>query len=441
MHNTALKLATIWSPFLILLVSTGCDGTDSAEHTPPLRPLAYTEHPDITPEAAAVRERRLLRRLNAGAASGWGTLEVDSEARPANVTPEQLGKNLTDALLKQDAPLWDHIFVSPVDYANLVHVDLDSAKTFVDEIQGASQPVWSAFAPPLESEMVEGGLAVVFEFARVELGSGRGLDGKTAEGDEIQQYWNSTLVWRFRPQPEVEVAFSIPKMVKTAGKSGVTWSLASKIKVGSTLKMLLEAGLHLKPELLRNDEYPYPLKVGNFWRYRRSYADAEGTPKASEGLLEVLAIDLHGPLRVVTLRRSLNDENLTKQELKWVLTPRRIYECGRQCRRDLPALQKLLPLFAKQRPYLKFPIQADDGVDGPSELDTPAGHFSNLITLKMGEGRAYACPTEEVPDQVCTVDPPSHTFSPGRGTIARRVMETGTRNWVSETLVDYRLVP
>ncbi len=440
MRLKTLRLAAIWSPFLFLTF-LGCDDSEPVESTPPLRPLTYTEHPDITPEAAAVRERRLLRRLNAGAASGWGTLEVDANSRLSNRTPEQLGKNLTNALLKQDARLWDQVFVSPVDYANLVHVDLDSAKTFVDEIQGSSAAVWSAFLPPLESEMVEGGLPVVFEFDRLELGSGRGLDGKTAEGEEIQQYWNTTLVWRFQPQPDVEVLFTIPKIVKTSGKSGETWSLASKITMGNTLKMLLEAGLHLKPELLRNDEYPYPLKVGNFWRYRREYQTAEGSPQATESLLEVLAVDLHGPLRVVTLRRSLNDENLTKQELKWVLTPRRIYECGRQCRRELPALQKLLPLFSKQRPFLKFPIEASHGVEGPADIDTPAGHFSNLITLEMGEGGAYACPTEDEPERICTVDPPRHTFSPGRGTIERRVMEAGTRRWVKETLVDYRLVP
>src|SRR5690606_40048204 len=69
----------------------------------PLQPLIYTEFPNLTPEAAAVRERRLMRQLTEGAGGGgqWGDLEVaSSESRSEEHTSElQSRENLVCRLL------------------------------------------------------------------------------------------------------------------------------------------------------------------------------------------------------------------------------------------------------------------------------------------------------------------------------------------------------
>ena len=134
-----------------LSLAWGCSSEPKlAENTSvsrtPLQPLIYTELPDLTAAAAAVRERRLLRELLHGTEKGkeWGRLQ-SRENLPAPTNEQELGELLAQALIERDEARWDHAFVSPASYAGMVRVDLEDARKFVDELQGSSMPTWRMF--------------------------------------------------------------------------------------------------------------------------------------------------------------------------------------------------------------------------------------------------------------------------------------------------------
>ena len=91
-----------WGVMLLgcLSLAWGCSSEPKlAENTSvsrtPLQPLIYTELPDLTAAAAAVRERRLLRELLHGTEKGkeWGRLQ-SRENLPAPTNEQELGELL-----------------------------------------------------------------------------------------------------------------------------------------------------------------------------------------------------------------------------------------------------------------------------------------------------------------------------------------------------------
>ncbi|QDG51805.1 hypothetical protein FIV42_13955 [Persicimonas caeni] len=495
---------------ILLLALPACsDAQDpSPSNASPLQPLIYTERPDLSPEAAAVRERRLMRHLLDGsnASGNWGSLEKRSQTRRQPMsTAEALGQAMFTALVERDEDLWDSVFVAPADYAGMVHLELDRSRKFVDDIQGKSGEVWRSFEVGRASEAPEGGFAGLLEFHSLELGEGRTLDGPIAEeGEPIAQHWGNVLRLRLKGS-DVIFELRVPKILRIAhprhhpNQPGL--GVASAVQMSSQLEVYLRAGLHLKPQLLETREYPYPLAVGNFWRYRRSLQDAakaaeagpdsikqaptqqdptkqapseqapseqapseQASPedanpalsasglRATETLLEVTSVDRYGSWRLVTLRRSYNDEKLTTIDQHWLVLPRRIYRCSSVCRVHADDLGWLLSYLDRQTPLFRFPMRLDEGwgEGGQSGEDdevfqvagdwhdilVPAGSYANTVAIE-GTG-----PLEAI-DRYYRGRGQTRYFSHGRGVVQRVIHAStdGDQPAVVEKLIESRIMP
>ncbi|MFU8803814.1 MAG: hypothetical protein ACNA8W_08415, partial [Bradymonadaceae bacterium] len=381
-------------------------------------------------------------------------------------------ETIFEALLEQSDELWEHVFVPPVDYASLVHVDLERAEEFVDVQIGKSLPTWHLFDVTDSSETPDGGLGSIFSFEEIQLGQGRTVDGPIAgEDDVIVQHWGNVVSLRFL-DTELIFELTIPRifLLDDREKPGTKkYVVASEIGVDHRLNTLLQIGLHLKSQLLRSREYPYPLKVGNFWRYRR-YNAATGTPESfdpldapfgegAEGLdgneviLEVDAVERYGAYRLVRLNRRYNDQNLSRFEEHWLLTARRIYICSRACvtRARNQDLGWLLEYATHQVPIYRFPPSqgaawgaggrtTDSGIFAIDEerhdVETSAGNFPATLAV---QGRG---PLGDFDPHYRTQQ--TRFFSPGKG-VVRRVLysqdQTGKSMEIVEEIVEYRIIP
>lgn len=480
----------------LFLVSSACqdddgagDVTDNVRADQPLRPLIYTELPDLTPRAAAVRERRLMRELLFGSTdqSGkqWGHLKAP-ENLPPLIDEVSFGKALTRALLSHDEALWDHIFVSPSSYAAMVHVRPKDANTFVDELQAKSSQVWELFAIEHASEAPEGGLSSLFEFHSMTLGQGRTLSGKLArrKDDVVAQYWGNVLKVGLRDS-DVVFEIRVPKILRVldqekAPDGQYTLAMAAPLKASSQLQMFTAAGMHLKPELLRIQEYPFPLAVGNFWRYRRFRHDQKPSKKESmnamdaalvldeeqevdrgpgETLLEVLSVQRYQGWRLVKYRVSYDDQELTMKESHWLVSPRAIYHCSRNCVRHVEDLNWLLGYMQRMTPLYLFPIKMgkawsdarDSEQDSTKELknaavsvasltqniEVPSGKFNGVYVVDI-KGKGL------VSDPFFHVDHVKQSFVRGQGVIRQEYKGKsfqGEPRWIIEELVESRIMP
>ncbi len=393
----------------MVLGLSGCSISEPGESRrdqQPLQPLIYTEFPNVTPEAVAVRERRLMRQLTEGAVGGgqWGNLETGpSQALAPIESGEAIGNAIFKALIEQNEELWEHVFVRPQAYSRLVHVDLEAAREFVDNLQGKSVGTWSKFGVEQSSETSDGGLGRLLTLEGFRLGEGRTINGPLAKEDEtVVQYWGNALLLRFK-NSDVIFELLIPKILRVPDlerPDEYILAVGSEIRGDHRMQIMLEMGLHLKAELMRSREYPYPLKVGNFWRYRRYNAavgadaalnpldvppplmeiasggspKAVGVPKASEDdeflgtevsggaldasevLVEVLSVDRYETIRLVKLMRTYNDQRLSRFVEHWLLTPRHIYQCNRACQTNIENVGWLLGYLEQQTPIYRFPL-------------------------------------------------------------------------------------
>lgn len=480
--------------------ATACESSEestapdeAARAQQPLQPLIYTEHPNVDPEAVAVRERRLMRQLLEGAdeSGNWGDMRDRQRADlPVIRSKEALGRAIFEALVHRKPALWDRVFVAPVDYARMVHVDLDAAREYVDGVQADSGDLWSKFEIEHASEAPTDGLESVFEYRGLELGEGRTLDGPVAEeGEYVAQYWGNTLRIGL-VDSDVEFEIGIRKILRAAnsvrGGSEPVLGVASSMSGESRFDVYLGAGLHFKPELLETHEYPIPLKVGNFWRYRRRLVDGGGAAKvvdretpsaglikrevddegddgqtrsvpergglaATEALTEVVSVQRLGTRRLVHLRRSYNDEKLRTLDQYWMLTPRRIYYCNRPCRRNVEDLAWILVYMRRQTPIYVFPLEtgyawseggreaaADEATfrvaDAWADIEVPAGSYDNALSIH-GMG-----PFDEF-DRYFSGHEQIRVFSYGEGVIRRRLERRGRYEAaVVEDLVESRIM-
>lgn len=435
----------------------------------PLRPLIYTEYPGLTPEGAAVREERLARQLLEGVSEGaWGDLELQSEEElPELGDVEVFGAAFVEALVQQRRELWEHLFVSPAAYAELVHIRLERAAEFVDNQIGASQVLWDLFVSDSRSEMPQGGFESIFELEGVELGQGRRVDGGAAADDEeAVQFWGNRIFLRHRDEGVV-FELRIPRIFYLSSPEsgeGPQWQIASAVELDRKLRTFLDSGLHLKPQLLRPSEYPFPLNTGNFWRYRRrdvARAQEEvdpleeglhggelSGPAATEVIQEVVQVSQYGSLRLVELRRAYDDAEHTRVREWWVATPRRIYLCDGRCRGRIEDLDWLLNYFANQSPILQFPLQLSEswGVGGGPggvfvvdslwhQVEVPAGSFPASYGIS-GIGPLSST------DRYLRRGELERYFAPGRGIVRRELLsQEGPAGpiRVVEELVEYRL--
>lgn len=477
------------------VMSGACEQGPLVPRTPvPLQPLVFTVRPDLTPEANAVRERRLMRELLEGASAGhtWGRLSRPPSL-PQTVDAAQLGQALFDALVKRDEGLWEHAFISPRSYAALVHVKEEKARERIDEFLASAQPVWALFDIERVSEAPEGGLGAVFKLVELRLGQGRDLHNRRASDPrDIVQYWGNTLVLGLHQVEGVVFELSIPKIIRTpdlrkASDGRPMLAVASKLSAPAELETFIAAGLHLKPELLRSQDYPYPLAVGNFWRYHRrkrdeaapSAADASATPPtpsrragrradptadeldlstlitsqssfdADEVLLEITAMERYGTMRLVKLRWSYNDQELTKREDAWLVTPRRIYTCARACQRRVDNLDWMLRHLRERVPLFEFPLRPGQSwgqtrrskkptyqtAQRVEDVTVPAGIFIATLPIEGISGRD---------DPFIQVTAQRRDMARSQGVVRRR-LEGRTRKGdavvIVEELVESRIMP
>ncbi len=482
-----------WRTLLIVAVATAvsaCSDTNDgpaprAHHSVrPLQPLIYTERPDLSPAAAAVREHRLMRQLLDGshAAGRWGRLDDRPAPRRRFADADQLGKAIFKALVDRDDQLWDTLFVAPADYAGMVRIELDDARQFVDDIQGKSRAVWRGFGTEHPSEVVQGGLGALLEFDGLELGDGRTVAGPVAgEGEEVAQYWGNVLRLHLKGT-KVYFELRIPKVLRLVhprqSPGQPTLALGSPVHMSPQLQVYLRAGLQLKPELLETREYPYPLAVGNFWRYRRKFAgtpddpdkaakaasrpamaadavaalDAATALPATETLLEVTSVDRYRSWRLVTLRRSYNDEKLSTFNEYWLVLPRRIYRCSHMCRVHIEDLSWLLSYLDRETPIFRFPLHLHEGwgeggqpgdkdavfkVGGDwTDVEVPAGTYVNTVAIH-GTGPLAGL------DHFYRDRQQTRFFAHGRGVVRRTLADPDKQDHttVVEDLVESRILP
>lgn len=378
--------------FLGALFLGGCEVSVEAE--PPLRPLLYTENPDVSPEVAAVRESRLLRELESGGASGrWGQMQAAVEEPPDLATPEDLGRVLTNAVLARDRALWEELFIKPEEYNAMVHMPVERAKTYVDDLIAQSERFWQSFTPPSPTDARPNGWSEVFEFDSILVGDPRSVDGKVAKAPEdVAQYWNVLLKLKFKPRDAL-VDVRIPKLLVVQTEGGQIHRLASAPESDLLMRAIFETGLHLRPELLSSSEYPLPLKVGTFWRYRRT---KEGLPDLNV-IDEVVTVDHLSGVHLVHLRQTVETPEPTILERFWVLTPLRVFECDSICRRNIEDTTWLLRHFSSATPVFKFPFGADTWAQGAvkveafGQIDVPAGVFPQSFAI----WRHASCPVTE----------------------------------------------
>ncbi|MFB6262819.1 MAG: hypothetical protein ABEL76_04200 [Bradymonadaceae bacterium] len=428
----------------------------------PLQPLVYTESKQASPKAAAARDRRLMRTLvgSAADANHWGRLDREHVGQPAE-NAARLGRLLFRGMIEGDAAAWDRAFVSARRYRSLVGVDADRARAFVSELQGDSATARRAFrrAPPARTPA--GGVGDLFKLVDLRLGDPKTIGGADPDSpDEVRQYWHNELRLT-TTRDQVQFRVRIPKIVRIRRPSADSddaegLAIASKLSLGSRLATYLRAGLHLKPELLGASEYPYPLREGNFWRYRRRVSSTDGTEtqldlRAERIVVEVRRIERYGTRRLATLTCSDGTER-PPESLHLLATPRRLYRCPASCRRRVDDLSSLLRDLADRTPVLVFPLEL--GAHWPEGDDTRFRVGDRLRTVETPGGTFYGtfAITRPGSDGVHPYRPSigelsevRDDFSPGRG-VVRRTYRLGLEGEnASATVVDevtaYRLIP
>lgn len=458
---------------LIAVVVAGCsDGQDSEDHRVPLQPLVYTEDPDLTPEGAAVRERRLQRQLLEGADQGqWGRLEaVDDTRLPRLDDPTALGRALAEALLEGDDELWEHLFVSPRGYARLTGADADRASDFVDNIKGESTEI-RAMIDGAGEPGSSGDPGDHLEVRGLEPGPALDVDGNPVEDDDRAVQFSDNRLLVEAPDAGVVFELRIPRIFREryreaeaedAADDRSRLSVGSAVEAGDRLRTYLEAGLHLEPELLRSEEYPFPLGVGTFWRYERVAGDRDDEgddtvdPRledddvvgAEELIVEVREISKYGSYQLVEFLHSYRDRHHTRIPRWWVVTPRRIYRCNQECRDNIEDIDWLLDYFGQRPPLLEFPLrpgaEIEAGAGQPAavvddqwhDIETDAGTFTGSFELRRDDLRLvdhrYLADVDIV-----------RYFAPGRGFVRHEIdpgEEAEDRGPVVERLVEYRLM-
>jgi hypothetical protein len=455
-----------WALLATLASATGCSADclsapdTQADQPTPLQPLVYTETADSSPGAAAARERRLLRQLRTGAQQqgSWGGLGQANSDLPAMTSADRLGEALGRALFKRDEALWSHVFVPAAAYGKLVNLKPAAARRFVDEQRGGSRDVWRAFQIETQSKLPPDGFSSVFSTGNLNLGDPRTLDGDRAGDDQRPiQYWNNRLILG-RPDSNIQFAVHIPKIIRIppalSTRGQPRFGIAGDIELGEKLEVFLDAGLHFSADVLSAADYPFPLNVGNFWKYRRTI---EADPRAGEDapddspqstlLVEVMEVDRFRSWRVVHLRSIHLNQRGSRRDIRWLLTPRRIFACDSTCRHYADDLDRLLTYIARHTPIFAFPITLGDtwgdthrSMRTSSAFETienEAGKFSGTIPITGTAAGADWTLAQ-------TATSATRWFAPRTGIVKRRVTipssGTGGTSLVTDTLTEYRLM-
>ncbi len=412
---------------LVAGITCGCERHMSGDD-PPMRPLVYTELPpqEDTPEPEQVEPIR-------------------------NIAPEDLGYGVFHALVEHNREQYESMFISAPALASLVRMPLDEAQQQTRAFLRKSEVLWSLFSPALEAENPVSGLSSRLKLAEFRVGKGRNLAGKIAspDSDELVQHWGNELRIELENSEKV-FTIRIPKIVKTA----TGWRIAQAIELDKSLQLFLECGMHLSSDLLTSEHYPIPLEVGNYWKYRVTHSlgqeqnngepsESPSEPQDSTATDMITDIVHRDGYWVVSFERTFVDPETQTEgpeisRFSWLVTPRMIYPCMRDCRNNSDNIGYLLGYMARQTPIFVFPLEvgAKWSVSGQKdniykyEVRTlhseatvvPAGSFTGAYEIfgSIEEGRE------------------SRFFVPGTGIVMRTVR--GGVGQKREVLIKHRLI-
>ena len=421
----------ILAPTILLILALSQPGCERklSDRDPPLRPLIYTELPPTADPVEAPPVPALL-----------------------NISPEDLGYTLFHALVDHDRQAYETMFVSPEALTELVHMKPTAAETESRRILTASEVLWTLFSPDLASEEPLGSLSTRLKLRDFRIGKGRTLAGKIAQPDqdEVIQHWGNELRIELVDTEKVFV-IRIPKIVRTR----LGWRIAQAVEMDPTLRTFLETGMHLKSELMMSEHYPYPLEVGNYWKYRVEQPYHQPTlnvedPTQGKAEPEITVTDMITDIIkregfwIVSLKRTTTTPEKTLmdgaeiQTYGWLVTPKMIFPCTRDCRESADNISYLLGYIARQTPLFVYPLEVGEkwNTGGrratynryevktqlESPVVTPSGAFSGVYDIfgSIESGRE------------------NRFFAPGIGTVMRTV-----RSGIGQTreiLIKYRIM-
>ena len=419
----------ILTAFLVFLsLSVGCE-RQLSDREPPLRPLVYTELPPM-PEQA----------------------EVLPLPNMVNISPEDLGYTLFHALVDHDRSSYESMFISPEALTDLIHLKHDAAVSESRRILSASEVLWTLFAPELKAEEPLGMLSTRLKLNAFRLGKGRTLSGKIAlpDQDEVVQHWGNEFRIELVDTEKVFV-IRIPKIVRTR----LGWRIAQPVEIDPSLRTYLETGMHLKSELMMSEHYPFPMEVGNYWKYlveqpyrqpvqTEESADATHEPAVTTVTDMITEIIRREGFWLVSFERTTTvpEKTLTDgpqtHRYTWLVTPKMIFSCTRDCRNHVDNISYILGYIARQAPLFVFPLEpgAKWSTGGrrstynryevkarlEDPIDTPCGSFKGVYDIlgSIETGRE------------------NRFFSPGIGIVSRTI-----RSGIGQTreiLIKYRII-
>ena len=484
----------LWS--VALLGALGCT-PEYEEAEPPLRTLVYTEVPGHDNEQAAELETHLLRVFEGSGsiptvsesaeiiaslertqaqvegsgpeamldelvpkpegeeASENGAQEIEPAA-PVDEkgsalgarSPETLAVKAFEAMVGQDADLFDRVLINTDGLMKLAKIKRPTARLRARSLRKAAAKAYGVFAPKIPSEAPQGGLATKVTLLKSKIGKAGTIWGKAPKEDEdVVQHWGNLLTFKLNAVQEAKAepilfTISLGRMLKTPDGR---WFLASAPEVSSRFKAYLAGGFHLKPELMQPEHHPFPLSVGNFWRYRIKRHATEAQDEApkevarEEILIEVIDVDRRDGYRVVSLRRTRKKgESTTRDSLHYLVTPKRLYTCSSYCKYKSKDVGYLLGYARTQTPALLFPLKTGLSWSLGGSITTrnarylvrekteivnvPAGEFSNALVIAGRRSHSYI----------------TRYFKPGVGVI-QRVIRSANSTRIEE-LVEYRIL-
>ncbi len=443
--RVASLLRTLWISTVVLISVTACRSEPTPE-PPPLRPLLHTQAPRGTDRSVSGYEEWQDPNSDPTA---WPT-EFQTSVAPQGeaavpgpaMTPEALILDVYAALTLGDAErLRSHLF-APDSLAVASHMNADTAQRTADEIEDSTQNTFNVFNHGSPSDARAGGLAAILQTGQLVVGRGRNLDGSASSEEEVPiMHWGSELTFSIR-NTDIEFVLRFPNLLQDEG--GV-WRLRAAPRIDTRFRTYRNLGLDLKPELMDVEHASIPLGVGNYWHYRTRLPGAPTEEGDSYGVLTrdgyrdaVIEVMDYGGYRVIRLRRMFDDPSRQAERFSYLLTPRRLYICNRECVRRASRFEWVLTYAAQRTPVLVLPLELGGGwgVGGepdrdnnyrvdpePQVVGVPAGNFDDAyeITRSTTRGRQAAF------------------FVPGIGFVMRR--NASTVETQLEELIAFRILP
>lgn len=411
---------------------------------PPLRPLLHTQAPAGVDRAIEGYEEWLDPNVDPTA---WPTEFQTTSVSPNDVavsgpamTPEALILDVYAALTTGDADRLELHLFDVEGLAEASQMNRDTATRTAEEIRSAAFETFAVFTSGSPSDERAGGLGGQLQTGQLVVGRGRNVDGSAVQGEQVPiMHWGSELTFMLRGT-ETQFVLRFPNLLRD--DRGI-WRLRAAPTVDQKFRTYRALGLDLKPELMDVEHAAIPLGVGNYWHYRTrrpsAVNDDEYGVLTRDGFRDAVTEVLdYGGYRVVRFRRMFDDPSRQSERFAYLITPRRLFVCDRECQRRASDFEWMLTYAARRTPVLVFPLELGEGwsvggepgraneyrVDPELQAVTaPAGNFIDAFEIARSTPRGRQ----------------SSFFVPGIGFVLQRT--TSTVETTLEELVAYRILP